>query len=225
MAPRGTKSCMQRNETPKPILIFKNLHGGRYTLHNHTHTHTHSRLTALFPGLPGWAGTRKVKPIWILVKQETVSGNGISWAICKSTPCSRQITVPAPHHSIPYIIIDTNFGDHWLRGLQCRGIKFSHSPLTSMVTLTTHSQTRTTVPVCDRLIEKQFKRIIEWISLKYRTKEHKLRLQILNLYINLKHEPFPLDSFTCKSFHKKTLQFLKEHMIPITYIQPPMTTS
>ena len=25
-----------------------------------THTHTHTRLTALFPELPGWAGTRKV---------------------------------------------------------------------------------------------------------------------------------------------------------------------
>jgi len=25
------------------------------------HLHTHTRLTALFPGLPGWAGTRKVK--------------------------------------------------------------------------------------------------------------------------------------------------------------------
>ena len=64
--------------------------------------YTHSRLTALFPGLPGWAGTRKVKPIWILLKQETVSGSGISWAICKSTPCSRQITTPAPHHSVFY---------------------------------------------------------------------------------------------------------------------------
>ena len=42
--------------------------------------HTHTRLTALFPGLPEWAGTRKVKPIWILLKQETVSGSGISWA-------------------------------------------------------------------------------------------------------------------------------------------------
>jgi len=27
---------------------------------------------------------RKVKPIWILLKQETVSGSGISWNICKS---------------------------------------------------------------------------------------------------------------------------------------------
>ena len=62
--------------------------------------HTHPRLTALFPGLPGWAGTRKVTPIWILLKQETVSGSGISWAICKSAPSSRQITTPAPHHSI-----------------------------------------------------------------------------------------------------------------------------
>ena len=65
-----------------------------------THTHTHTRLTALFPGLPGWACTRKVKPIWILLKQETVSGSGISWAICKSASRSWQITTPAPHHSV-----------------------------------------------------------------------------------------------------------------------------
>ena len=65
-------------------------------------THTHVRLTALCPGLPGWAGTRKVKTIWILLKHETVSGSGISWAICKSAPCSRQITMPAPHHSVFY---------------------------------------------------------------------------------------------------------------------------
>jgi len=60
----------------------------------YTHTVTHTRLTVLCPGLPGWAGTRKVKPIWILVKQETLSGSGISWAICKSPPRSRQITTP-----------------------------------------------------------------------------------------------------------------------------------
>ena len=63
-------------------------------------THTHSRLTALCPGLPGWAGTGKVKPIWILLKQETVSGTGISWAICKSAHRSRRTTTPAPHHSV-----------------------------------------------------------------------------------------------------------------------------
>ena len=65
-------------------------------------THTHTRLTALFPGLPGWAGTRKVKPIWILLKQETVNGSGISWTICKSASRSRQITMPVLHHSVFY---------------------------------------------------------------------------------------------------------------------------
>ena len=65
----------------------------------HTHTHT-PRLTALCPGLPRWAGTRKVKPIWILLEQDTVNGSGISWAICKSTHRSRQTTMPAPHHSV-----------------------------------------------------------------------------------------------------------------------------
>ena len=67
-----------------------------------THTHTHTRLMALCPGLPRWAGTRKVKPIWILLEQETVSGSGIGWAICKSAPRSRQVTMPAPHHSVFY---------------------------------------------------------------------------------------------------------------------------
>ena len=67
-----------------------------------TYIHTYTRLTALCPGLPGWAGTRMVKPIWILLKQETVSGSGISWAICKSAPRSRQITTPAPHNSVFY---------------------------------------------------------------------------------------------------------------------------
>ena len=68
-----------------------------------TFINTHTRLTALCLGLPGWAGTRKVKPNWILLKQETVSGSGISWAICKSAPCCRQITMPAPHHSDFYM--------------------------------------------------------------------------------------------------------------------------
>jgi len=70
--------------------------------HHHHHHHHHTHLTAHFPGLPRWAGTRKVKPIWILLKQETVSGSGISWAMCKSAPRSRQITMPAPHRSVFY---------------------------------------------------------------------------------------------------------------------------
>jgi len=65
-------------------------------------THTYTHLTALFPGLPGRAGTRKVKPIWILLKQETMSDSGISCAVCKSAPRSSQIITPAPHHSLFY---------------------------------------------------------------------------------------------------------------------------
>ena len=61
------------------------------SLHQATgYAHTHTHLTALFLGLPRWAGTRKVKQIWILLKKETVSGSGISWAICKSATRSRQ---------------------------------------------------------------------------------------------------------------------------------------
>ena len=45
---------------------------------------------------------QKGKPIWILLKQEIVIGSGISWAICKSAPRSRQITTSALHHSVFY---------------------------------------------------------------------------------------------------------------------------
>ena len=79
------------------FLSLTNSYVFSYVMHTHT-----PPFTALFPGLPTWAGTRQVKPIWILLKQETVSGSGISWAIYKSAPCSRQTTTPAPHHSVFY---------------------------------------------------------------------------------------------------------------------------
>ena len=69
--------------------------GGIAYNHTHTHTHTH-QFYCPFPGLPGSVCTRKAKPIWILLKQETVSGSGISWAICKSATRSRQTTTPTP---------------------------------------------------------------------------------------------------------------------------------
>ena len=79
--------------------LYVSPYPGSNLLNIHTHTHP---FNGLFPGIPRWAGTRKVKPIWILLKQETVSGSGISWAVCKSAPRSRQITTPAPHHSVFY---------------------------------------------------------------------------------------------------------------------------
>jgi len=55
------------------------------------------------PGLPGSASTKKLKPEgktnMDLLEQETVSGSGICWAICKSAPHPRQITTPTSHHS------------------------------------------------------------------------------------------------------------------------------
>ena len=51
------------------LTVVSNRQTHRQTM---IHTHTHTRLTALFPGLPRWAGTRKVKPISILLKQDTV---------------------------------------------------------------------------------------------------------------------------------------------------------
>jgi len=41
--------------------------------------------------------TRKVKPIWIYWS-EIVNG----WAICKSAPRPREITMPESHHSVFY---------------------------------------------------------------------------------------------------------------------------
>ena len=72
-----------------------------FVYHNTTHTRTHT-----FNG-PLSVTTRvsryqKGKTNLDLLEQETVRGSGISWAICKSAPRSRQITTPASHHSVFY---------------------------------------------------------------------------------------------------------------------------
>jgi len=62
-------------------------------------THTHTRLTAL-------SGTtqasRYQKGETNVDFTEAVSGSSISWAMCKSTLRSRQLAMPAPHHSVFY---------------------------------------------------------------------------------------------------------------------------
>ena len=60
------------------------------TTHTHTHTQPFYCSYGICPGPPGWAGTRKVKTNLDLLEQETVSGSGICWAICKSAPHPRQ---------------------------------------------------------------------------------------------------------------------------------------
>jgi len=71
---------------------------------------------------------QKVKTNVDLLQQETVSGCGISWAIYKSALRSRQITMPAPHHSV---------------FLQARCP--SCCPTNSVRALKTHTHTHTTV--------------------------------------------------------------------------------
>jgi len=44
----------------------------------------------------------KTKTNLDFLEQQTVSGNGISWTICKSAAPSREINTPAPHHSVFY---------------------------------------------------------------------------------------------------------------------------
>jgi len=81
---------------------------------NQTHN-THTRLTALCPRLPGWAGIRKVKPIWILLKQETVSGSGISWAICKSAPCFSQHPTTQFCYRPDALVAQPTASEHWIK--------------------------------------------------------------------------------------------------------------
>ena len=65
------------------------------TFYMHTHTHP---FNGLLSGTTRVSRYQKAKPIWILLKQETVSGSGISLAMCNFAPRSRQITMPVPHH-------------------------------------------------------------------------------------------------------------------------------
>ena len=82
--------------TSTPVVICRSATGLSKLCH-YTRLHTFngplSRTTRV-------SRYQKEKQIWILLKQETVSGSGIRWAICKSASRSRQRTTPAPHHSV-----------------------------------------------------------------------------------------------------------------------------
>ena len=49
-----------------------------------------------------WYQKGKIKTNMDFLDQETVSGSGFIWTICKSAPCPRQITTPTPLHSVFY---------------------------------------------------------------------------------------------------------------------------
>jgi len=63
--------------------------------------HYYIHFTAFFPGQPGLEGTRNVNHSGFYWSKKRWGGSGISWTMCKSiAPRSRQITTPAPHHSV-----------------------------------------------------------------------------------------------------------------------------
>jgi len=78
-----------------PITVIRNLILLIYSYDNH-------QFYGPLDFVRDYLGKPVPKPVWILLKQETVIGSGISWAICKSAPHPRQITTPAPHHSVFY---------------------------------------------------------------------------------------------------------------------------
>jgi len=61
-------------------------------------SNTHTCLTALCPGLPGQASTRKVKPIWILLKQ-------VSKQTYESRGTDRLSILPSPQN-VPSLSVD-----------------------------------------------------------------------------------------------------------------------
>jgi len=76
-------------------------------IHSHALTHTHTRTIVLqlfwiLSGTTRVSRYQKGKTNLDLLEQEIVSGSGICWAICKSAPHLRQITMPTSHHSFFY---------------------------------------------------------------------------------------------------------------------------
>jgi len=78
--------------------LLRNLCSTGLPHHTHARSHTHP-FNGPFSGTTQVSRYQTGNPIWILLKQETVNGSGISWAACKSASRSRQTTTPLPHHS------------------------------------------------------------------------------------------------------------------------------
>ena len=88
-----TQRPVERDAASAPCVIVSN--ASRTNENKHT-------FNGPFSGTTRVSRYEKGKPIWVLLKQDTMSGSGISWAVCKSAPRSRQITTPAPQRSVFY---------------------------------------------------------------------------------------------------------------------------
>jgi len=79
------------DQNPEKVILLSITHTHTYT-HTHTHTHTHP-FNSSFSGTTRVSRYKKGKTRrqWVAVA---------SARPCKSAPSSRQITTPAPHHSV-----------------------------------------------------------------------------------------------------------------------------
>jgi len=97
---RTATSNMILSHQPK-LQPMHPIMGERYTVREanryQTCTHTHTRLTALFPGLPRWAGTRKVKTNYWSKRQWVAWHQLGHMQVCTLLQTD---TMPAPHHSV-----------------------------------------------------------------------------------------------------------------------------
>ena len=92
---RGAKHC---NKQCIYVFsgIFQKLHLQTTKFSVHVPPLTCSSFSALsFTALTLFVGRQEGHPA-----SKKLSGSGIHWAICKSAHRSRQITMPAPHHSL-----------------------------------------------------------------------------------------------------------------------------
>ena len=74
----------------------KNVHATELKAVGAAIAHTHTRLTAPFLGLPRWAVTRKVKPIWILLNSGLSLASVVSVCALQEVPPQGYIILRIP---------------------------------------------------------------------------------------------------------------------------------
>jgi len=183
---------------------------------------------ALCLGLPGWAGTREAKPIWILLKQREGKWqwhSGISWAICNSALRSRQITMPAPHHSVFYRpdalpVAQPTVSKHWrqqsattskLNGIQ----QFA----TSLITMRIHMAHRMSV-TCHQL-EMTFPKV-QSAHVQFRHMTN-VSVYISSKYILFLQRLFPYllsEALTDSAWWQETAKFTNMHLPASKWLNP-----
>ena len=87
-----SRTCQIGRKIKFHCLVKPNLNLSFYSLKQCITLHKNS----------GGAGAKTGGGLEPLSPIASAATGGISWAICKSASCSRQITTPAPHHSVFY---------------------------------------------------------------------------------------------------------------------------